>query len=114
MDAVDDRTGPARVGMLPGANLEPAPEAPTVPVRGWGIDLVASEHEPVIVNPEASASALLGWGEGQLARLNELLEAIGCAPDTSADATLVAGAARHFSEQVHRVLVEARNRLRAG
>ncbi len=79
-----------------------AVQQPT-PVHGWLCDHDSRYGDPVIINADAEALALMAWGLGQLEAVNQLLEAIANRRHGD-DVSLVAGAVWHLTSQAETVI----------
>ncbi len=75
----------------------------TIPVHGWLCDHDSRYGDPVIINADAEALALMAWGLGQLEAVNQLLEAI-TNRGSGDDVSLVAGAVWHLTSQAETVI----------
>lgn len=73
------------------------------PVHGWLCDHDGQYGDPVVVNADAEALALMAWGLGQLEAVNQLLEAI-TNRGRGDDVSLVAGAVWHLTSQAETVI----------
>ena len=78
------------------------------PLMGWAGDMHSypGDAPAVIVNPEATPAALLGWAVGQLSQLNLLLEVMGTSQSDRLAIPMedVIGAIRNTTEPVQAAL----------
>jgi len=74
-----------------------------ISVHGWLCDHDSRYGDPVIINGDAEALALMAWGLGQLEAVNQLLEAI-TNRGRGDDVSLVAGAVWHLTSQAETVI----------
>ena len=82
-------------------------------VNGWASRIDVPEHDKpaVIVNPAASAGALLAWALGQIEQVNAVLEAVATGSTKGGMSTAeLAGAVQHFNEQARAVLAALHER----
>jgi hypothetical protein len=91
--------------------VSPAVKAAAFPLTGWAGDVhsLPGVAPAVIVNPDATPAALLGWALGQLSQLNLLLQVIGASADGGIVFPIqdVIGAIRNTTEPVESALTYA-------
>ena len=73
------------------------------PVHGWLCDHDSRYGDPVVINADAEALALMAWGLGQLEAVNQLLETIASCGHID-DVSSVAGAVWHLTSQAETVI----------